>query len=182
MKKTSFNTFNIGIPWNYEYRDRDTGYHVPAYYNKFKDEILNYNHVSHDKYNKIINNPITCDALICIIMHCDYTELSRDFTLSFRKRSEFELMAQIKKRNSKYYHWSKILQHTIKHFGQSELSDNGLLSFLRGPLFCGMSIILAIPQFNMYFYSPTLTSIHLEVALKFSGEEGMILEMDNSKR
>ena len=33
----------------------------------------------------------------------------------------------------------------------------------------------------MFIYCPLSTSVHIEVAMKFCGEEGMILEMDNSK-
>ena len=160
----------------------------------------NYNYLPHGEINKIINKatqyiqestiakslkhydePITLNELICICMYCDYSELSRDFTLSFRKRNEFELISQIKKRNQKYYHWSKILKDTIDEYGQDYRIGNGLLPSLNGPFHCGMSIVLNIPQFNMFIYSPLSTSIHSEVAIKFSGDKGMILEMDNSK-
>ena len=105
------------------------------------------------------DNPITLDALICIIMYCDYSLLSRDFSLSFRKRNEFELISQIKKRNQKYYHWSKILKNTIDKYGQSHHLNKGLLSNMTdGPFYCGMSIVLNIPQFNMFIYCPLSTS------------------------
>ena len=43
-----------------------------------------------------------------------------------------------------------------------------------------MSVVLNVPEFNMYIRSPLSTSIHLEVALRFSGESGMVLELNNS--
>ena len=80
--------------------------------------MLNYKYLSNDNINQIINKakqcikestiakslvvkpwifddnkPITLDAMICLIMYCDYSSLSRDFTLSFRKRNEFELIS-----------------------------------------------------------------------------------------
>ena len=101
--------------------------------------------------------------------------------MKFRKRSEFELIFQIKKRNQKYFHWSKILKNTIYLYGQDQDHGRGYLPELKGPFYCGMSIVLNIPEFNMFIHCPLSTSLHIEVAMRFSGEEGMILEMDNSK-
>ena len=55
-------------------------------------------------------------------MYCDFSDLSRDFTLSFRK-SRFELISQIKKRNQKYYHWSKILKIPSKNMDNLGVPD-----------------------------------------------------------
>ena len=43
-----------------------------------------------------------------------------------------------------------------------------------------MSIVLKVPQFNMFIHSPISTSVKLAVATTFSGAQVMILEMDNS--
>ena len=200
-------TFSVGIHWQYfgdrGYKDDDDEYSVKPRYNSFKEEMENYNYLPHVEINKILNKakcylqesaiakslvnvwygPITLEQLICIIMYCDYSELSRDFTLSFRKRNEFELISQIKKRNQKYYHWSKILKNTIKRYGQSSKKGKelGKLLELKGPFYSGMSVVLNIPQFAMMIRCPLSTSTHIEVAVKFSGQKGMILEMDNSK-
>ena len=108
--------------------------------------------------------------LICLIMYCDYTHLSREFTLSFRKLHQFEILEQTKARNAKYYHWSKGLRHVIQHFGQHNDTngENGILSRLEGPFYCGMSVILKIPQcqFKIYIKSPISTSVKLPVAVK----------------
>ena len=207
INKVDKGIFSVGIDWKYHDSDHENEYYVKPKYNNLKEEMLHYKYLSYRKYNKIVNKayqyiqtniaksmekggemgsgePIELDALICIIMYCDYTDLSRDFTLSFRKRNVFETLKQINKRNQKYYHWSKILKNTIRHYGQYYEEDdgcNGLLSELCGPLYCGMTLVLNISQFNMWIESPLSTTIHLEVAMKFSGEEGMILEMDNEK-
>ena len=116
-------------------------------------------------------------------MYCDYTELSRDFTLSFRKSHQFEVLKQIKQKNAKYYHWSKGLKNVIKFYGQRNEYNgkNGKLSRLRGPFYCGMSVILNLPEMRLYIRSPISTSIHLAVAVKFSSNKGMVLEMNNHK-
>ena len=64
-------------------------------------------------------------------------------------------------------------------YGQSNdvYPDNGKLG---GPFFCGMSMILTMPQFSIRLFCPTSTSCHMEVAVKFSGEEGIIVEFMTS--
>ena len=37
-------------------------------------------------------DPISFDNLICIILYCDYSELSFDFTLSFRTSHQFQTL------------------------------------------------------------------------------------------
>ena len=126
---------------------------------------------------------LNMNNLIALILYCDYTELSSDFTRSFRKLHQFELLSHIKARNAKYYHFSMILKETIKCYGQTGglFGHNGFLSELQCPLYCGMSVVLNITQFNILLLSPTSTSVHVEVALKFSGERGMILEFENKR-
>ena len=36
-------------------------------------------------------------------------------------------------------------------------------------------------EFNIFLYSPTSTSVRIEVAIKFSGDQGMIIEFNNKK-
>ena len=72
---------------------------------------------------------------------------------------EFELIYQIKN-VIKILSLSKILKNTIKQYGQNYYHENGLLSKLRdGPFYCGMSIVLNIPQFNMFIYCSLSTTI-----------------------
>ena len=156
-----------------------------------KEEILNYSFIESCDYSDILNkaqqyihteiakstksrvlkqNSMKINDLICLIMYCDYTELSRDFSLSFRKLHRFELLEQTKARNAKYCHWSKGLRHVIQHYGQhnNKGGENGILSKLEGPFYCGMSVMLKIPQckFQIYIKSPISTSTKLPVAVK----------------
>ena len=76
------------------------------------------------------------------------------------------------------------MKQLITQYGQCYGTDylngsNGLLPKLTGPFFCGMGAVLRIPEFAMSINSPLSTSVHLEVAIKFCGDEGMILEMEN---
>ena len=51
---------------------------------------------------------------------------------------------------------------------------------LDGPFYCGMSRVMTLPQFSIYLYCPTSTSVHIEVSMVFAHENGMILEFDNT--
>ena len=177
---------------------------VKPRYKDLKREMLNYKYLQRDEVKTIMikakeyldtsiaksmtnrggikrsGNPLQLNHLICIILYCDYTELSRDFTISFRKSHQFQLLKQIKKHNSIYYHWAKTFQQLIKQYGQKYAMGNGHISKLKGPFYCGMSVVLNVPQFNMFIHSPSSTSVHIQVSLKFSGNNGMILELDNS--
>ena len=68
-------------------------------------------------------------------------------------------------------------------YGQEKLRHNNdrAVGKLRGPFYCGMSVVMNIPEFNITFLSPTSTSLHIEVAMKFSGDSGMIIEANNNK-
>ena len=149
--------FTVGIPW--KYGKKKGKYQVKPIHKDLKEEILNYKYIANSEYLEIVDKAtqylqtsvaksiksrilsrsrIKMNDLICIIMYCDYTELSRDFTLSFKKLHQFEILLQIKKRNSVYYHWSKGLKDVMKHYGQhydSTNGKNGLLSKLRGPFY-----------------------------------------------
>merc|ERR1712152_126053 len=48
-----------------------------------------------------------------------------------------------------------------------------------GSYYCGMSVVLNIPEFNIFLCSPTSTSKQIEVAIKFSGDHGVVLQLDN---
>ena len=71
------------------------------------------------------------------------------------------------------------MYQAVQHYGQCYgLFGEGDLS---GPFFCGMSWVMTLPQFSIVLHSPTSTSVHIEVAMKFSGQSGMILEFDNAQ-
>ena len=69
----------------------------------------------------------------------------------------------------------------ISDFGQECHNEKGLLPKLHGPFYCRMSQVMNMPQFDIILFSPTSSSIHKEVATRFGGESGMLIEFDNSK-
>merc|ERR1719491_478656 len=51
----------------------------------------------------------------------------------------------------------------------------------RGPFYCGMGAVLNIPQFAIRLNGPTSTSLFIEVAMRFGGVEGMIIQLNNEE-
>ena len=116
------------------------------------------------------------DQLISIILYTDYTKLSRNFSSTFRKQHPFDSLATAKRRNQKYWWWSKNLIETVQVFGGYYANET-----LIGPFYTGMGTVLKIPEFQIRLFSPTSTTTHIEVAMKFSGQQGIIIEMNNDK-
>eukprot|EP01084_Bolivina_argentea_P011998 22480_1 len=51
---------------------------------------------------------------------------------------------------------------------------------MSGPFFCGTSIVMTIPSFNLRLNGPVSTSMHIEVAVKFSDRNrGAVMQLDN---
>ena len=78
----------------------------------------------------------------------------------------------------------QILKETICFYGETDQSftwdeDKEAKEGFLGPFYCGMSSVMTIPQFTMQLFSPTSTSCHIEVAMKFSGDNGIIIQFDN---
>ena len=121
--------------------------------------------------------------LVSLIMYTDYTDLSSAFSSTFRRKSAFETLKSIKKRNAEYYWLSKTLRETVEIFGQCScgdyVGDGKYRNKLLGRFYCGMSFVMNIPEFNIFLCSPTSTSKQIEVAIKFSGDQGIIIQLDN---
>ena len=122
--------------------------------------------------------PLLFSHLLSLVIYCDTNELCTDFSGSFRAIHRFETLGSIKQRNSEYYWFSKFLRETVECYGQCSGYGNKLF----GPYYCGMSIVLNMPAFNIRLCAPTSTSVHIEVAMKFStdqGNKGMIIQFNN---
>ncbi len=110
--------------------------------------------------------------LLSLILYTDFSSLCKDFSSTFRKTKAYETLSSIKQRNREYYWMSRILRETVEMFGMYYPTDTKGISF-----YTGISLVMSIPEFKMRLCAPTSTSICIEVAVKFSGVDGMILEL-----
>ena len=101
------------------------------------------------------------------MLYTDLTELSSDFSSTFRGVNNYEPLQSIKHRNSHYYWMSRYLRECVQIFGTfSDLWNDPLT----GPFYCGLSKQLLFPEYQMRLCSPCSTSYHEEVAITFSGD------------
>ena len=198
----SSGTFSVGF--NFNYYDRNNPLFMKPKYENLKEEILHYQYINiqqykqgiiikaneyqqtqlvqsmkaridYDEYGISEDEVLSMDRLMTIILYTDYTDLSRHFSSTFRKSNLFEPLQTTKYRHSKYYWMSKLLRETVRIYGHN-YEDEGLRD---GPYYCGMSKVMTMPEFAMKLFSPSSTSCHIEVAMKFSGESGLIIEFNN---
>ena len=82
------------------------------------------------------------------------------------KRTEMK----IKQRNSRYYHWSKRLREAVELFGDYNYD-------IDPPFYTGISCVMEMQSFSIRLCAPTSTSVQMEVAVKFSGSNGIIMQL-----
>ena len=121
---------------------------------------------------------ITVPHLISLILYTDYTDLCTDFSSTFRKTHTFETLDNIKRRNQNFWWMSKLLRETVEIFGDSSFNANGGRT-LKGPYYSGLSFIIPVSNFFLRLSSPTSTTKNIAVAMKFGGDNGIILKLDN---
>ena len=121
-------------------------------------------------YNIPKKSSITLNHVLSIILYTDFSELSSNFTSSFRACTPYQTLSQIKARNSNYWWWSKSLREVVELFGDRVDNEYPIC-------YTGMSVVMNIPSFRMRLCSPTSTSTQIEVAMKFAGSQGMILQL-----
>ena len=147
-----------------------------------------------------VGTPIKIDHIISIICYCDMTDYSTAFSETFRRLSFRETVQSVRRRNSEYWWQSKFFKEAIENFGKCGVKKSlNHDQFEAGP-FCmcfilfftcnamiiltvltdsGLNCVLPIPQFNIRLFAPTSTSKYIEVATRFSGDDGMIITFNN---
>ena len=69
---------------------------------------------SHHQWHDIKpESKIRLEHLVAIIAYCDYSNLSTDFSSSFRQKDPFETIQSVIDRNSKYFYFSKLLSEAV---------------------------------------------------------------------
>eukprot|EP01084_Bolivina_argentea_P062913 114973_1 len=125
-------------------------------------------------------SPVKQEHLQSVILYCDFTEFCSHFSSTFRKEKWTESIQSVAKRNSKYFYISKYLRELVQYYGTR---NAGFVHETDecGPFFTGISVCMNIPSFSIRLRGPTSASIFKEIAIRFSGSDGMILQMNNKK-
>ena len=136
------------------------------------------NNNNHYGITKKKNSKVTFGQLSSLICYCDLTDFSRIWSSTFRPIEFDEPLEEIKRRNQKFYFCSKYFIEIVNVFGISgkKSNKNGMD---KGPYFCGLAYPLSFPSYNIRLTAPCSVSKQLSVAIRFSGQEGVILKVNN---
>ena len=142
-------------------------------------------HISY-QYDLKSGSPLEPRHLHSLFSYTDYTDFCTEFSRQFRAENEEEPLESINNRNSFYYHVSKALNEIVTLFGTSGYGiwNNNTLECEggeSGPFWCGLNCVLNVPEFAISFYGPTSTTKTKEIAVRFAGETGMLMVMNNQK-
>ena len=102
---------------------------------------------------------MTIKHIQSLILYTDFSILCSSFSSTFRNKYQTEQLKAIKKRNAKYYYFSKLLIESIQVFGYYPAADEDIGD---ETLYCGMSIILTMKNANLYLRGPTFSSVSIE--------------------
>eukprot|EP01084_Bolivina_argentea_P266085 451211_1 len=130
--------------------------------------------------------PLKISNLLSVILYCDWTVLCREFSKTFRKTKWYESITKIKEKNREFAIWSRILRETVELYGENGLSvdvdDDGNETYTaQGPFYTGMSFVMVVPEFHIRLCSPTSTSTKMAVAIRFGGDEGIVIQLNNKQ-
>ena len=129
-------------------------------------------------------SPLEPRHLHSLFSYTDYTDFCTEFSRQFRAENEEEPLESINNRNSFYYHVSKALNEIVTLFGNDgdrDISGNLLSGRESGSFWCGLNCVLNVPEFAISFYGPTSTTKTKEIAVRFAGERGMLMVMNNKE-
>ena len=193
-------SFDAGIKFEY-WHAHDENY-VQSHFYSLKQEAFGSKSISIEQWNKInlkanfhydtkkarntrFNNKfdgnhhgipknatISKKHLISIILYCDYSALCTKMSATFRKMTASETEESVANRNSKFFHFSKLLTEAVQDFGIDGTKE-------KGPFYCGINCVLHFSSFAMIFYGPCSTSKQIEIAMNFSKSDGSIISLQN---
>ena len=117
------------------------------------------------------NTTLSLNHLLSMVIYCNYDNLQFQYSKTFRKTEEIQDRDEIKKQNSQFCHWSKLLRETVEIFGTRMRSTPNVR------FYHGISCELLIPTTISKFNGPTSLTTELAVAASFSDGNGLILEL-----
>eukprot|EP01084_Bolivina_argentea_P252770 424388_1 len=111
--------------------------------------------------------------LICIMIYTNFDDLQYEYTKTYRKLNENESDNDIKKRHLEFVHLGKLLREAVETNGICV--ENGKTK----TFFHGINRELLFTSTLAQFCGPISTSSEYEVAIKFTNNNGILLELND---
>eukprot|EP01084_Bolivina_argentea_P279157 477212_1 len=74
-------------------------------------------------YNIRKRSAISHNHLLSIILYCDWSELCKKFSATFRKMRSYDTLSAVKEKNREYANWSRLLRETVESFGDNAVGQ-----------------------------------------------------------
>jgi len=165
---------NISVnQWYHQYKKAEL--HFNSYY--CKAFMTKYNKT----YNEVVNGPIKYELkiehLLALMFYCNYDKLQYEFSKTYRRHSSKESNIAIAERHSHFYHLGMWIKAAVHEFGTRTDTIDSNDTFYHGisqqTIFSSASTAI--------FNGPLSTSTDYSVAACFANQQGLILELRDSK-
>eukprot|EP01084_Bolivina_argentea_P064065 116860_1 len=129
------------------------------------------------------NQSISVDHLVAMMIYCNFDELQRKFTETFRHTSKNESINELKERHQNYCHLGRLLREIVECFG---MDFRGFFSVKQKVkninLYHGVNDEFTFSSLNAFIAGPLSTTTDYYVAMRFCSQNdeglGMILNLD----
>eukprot|EP01084_Bolivina_argentea_P097510 175301_1 len=185
------NVYSFGYEFNYDPTHKSDPFHVVAVFSCLKDELLHNKiyHITMDQfkmefakakihhksyYNKQVIG-MSLDCITATMFYCNYDELQRQLTCTFRKLSQPETIENVIKRHSNYYWFAVLLKKSINEYG-GYITDSSVKCFYHG---ISEQLLFSSTR-CIQLFSPTSTTSSFEVAVNFTNHnQGIIVSFSD---
>ena len=113
---------------------------------------------------------VTLSHLVALLLYTDSSAYCTALSETFRAIESGETIEEMNTRNSMYYWTSRYLRELVHCFGVKAGAEKKVF-------FTGISYEMSIPQFQIGLIGPTSMSMAKEVAVRFAGENGMLIAL-----
>eukprot|EP01084_Bolivina_argentea_P000687 1269_1 len=131
----------------------------------------------YDKYHWNISHygikdgsPISLSHIISLMIYCNFDSFQYYFSKTCR-RIDDETDLELKHRHSYYFYVAKLIREAVELFG-TKVNDGTIRSFYHG-----IDDIMYFSQVSAFIYGVLSTSSSIEIAIQFSRNTGMVVEL-----
>eukprot|EP01084_Bolivina_argentea_P224274 379292_1 len=111
--------------------------------------------------------------LIAILIYCNYDTLQTVFSKTYRLQNTNHSLKKLKKRHENYFHLGRALRECVECFGMKWTYDHSDIN-----LYHGLSKRFVFSSLNANISGPFSTTSEFGVAVNFSNNQGMILNVN----